>query len=77
MDILVLALLVLGGFIVGSVWEGARRGGSVDLLARAVRAEFTVEAIDDARRRQGMAAHPARGCDEDIAAFWRIIEDAL
>ncbi len=74
--VLLAVLLVLVGFIVGSVWEGARRGGSVDLLARAIRAEFTAEAIDDVRRRQAMARHPAGGCDDD-ARFWQIIEDAL
>lgn len=53
------------------------RADNLALMQRLNRAEFTVEAIDDARRRQGMAAHPAGGCDEDTAAFWQIIEDAL
>jgi len=56
--------------------DGAR-ADNLRLMQRLNRAEFTVEAIDDARRRQGMASHPAGGCDEDTAAFWQIIEDAL
>ncbi len=53
------------------------RTDNLALMQRLNRAEFTVEAIDDARRRQSMAAHPAGGCDEAEAELQQIIEDAL
>lgn len=55
----------------------AARADNLRLMQRLNRAEFTVEAIDDARRRQSMAAHPAGGCDEAEAELQQIIADAL
>jgi len=50
-----LALALLLGYVIGAVWEGCRRGGSLDLHQRVLRAEIARDdAMDElaARKRQ-------------------------
>lgn len=52
-----LALAVLSGFVIGATWEGCRRGGSLDLQDRILRAELARDdALDELAARE---RHPA------------------
>lgn len=52
-----LALALLLGFGIGAAWEGCRRGGSLDLQGRILRAEIARDdAVDELAARK---RHPA------------------
>jgi len=52
-----LALALLLGYVIGAAWEGCRRGGSLDLQNRILRAEIARDdALDELAARE---RHPA------------------